>query len=186
MKKLTKIVSILCISFLFVQCGKDKFTIAKGKVGQLTTKTTVQELDKIFAKDSLVKILSEGAKGNNYFQDDDVYEVYEKGGTLLLSIIPKEQLDSTSVIKSVEIFDERFKTEKGLNINSTFNEINANNAISKIEPSFSSVTVFIDDLNATIALDKEGLGLSDYNMKKVTIEQIPDLAKMKSFIIWFN
>ncbi len=186
MKKLTKIVSILCISFLFIQCGNDNFSVAKGKVGELTTKTTVQELDKIFAKDSLVKILSEGAKGNNYFQDDDVYKVYEKGGKLLLKIVPKEQLDSSSVIKSVEIFDERFKTENGLNINSTFNEINANNAISKIEPSFSSVTVFIDDLNATLTIDKEGLGLSDFNMKKVSIEQIPDLAKMKSFTIWFN
>lgn len=186
MKKLFKSVLIACISIIFVQCGKDKFTIAKGKVGEITTETTIQELDKMFPKDSIVKILSEGDKTNYYFQDDDKYEIYQKGGKHLLTIIPKEQLDSTSTIKSVEIFDERYVTENGLNIASTFNEINANNAISKIETSFRSATIFIDDLNATIAIDKEELGLTEFNMKKVSIEQIPDLAKMKSFIIWFN
>ncbi|CAM1344131.1 hypothetical protein [Tenacibaculum amylolyticum] len=186
MRKLFKIVFILCVSVVLVQCGKDKYTVAKGKVGQITTKTTIKDLDKIFANDSVVKILSEGAKGNFYFQDDDVYEVYEKGGKHLLTIIPKEQLDSTSTIKSIEIFDNRFKTETGLNIFSTFNEVDANNVISNIETSPFSATIFIDDLNATISIDKEELGLRDINMKKVSKEQIPDLAKMKSFIVWFE
>jgi hypothetical protein len=46
--------------------------------------------------------------------------------------------------------------------------------------------LFIDDLNATIAIDKEELGLKDFTTQKVTLEQIPDLAKMKAFIVWFN
>ncbi len=66
---------------------------------------------------------------------------------------------------------------------STFREINA---ISKIETSFSSATIFIDDLNAIIAIDKEELGSEEFNMKKINIEQIPDLAGVKSFIVWFN
>ncbi|WP_075340652.1 hypothetical protein [Tenacibaculum agarivorans] len=186
MRKLFKIVLIVCVAVLCVQCSDDKFTIAKGKVGQITKETTMQDLDKIFAKDSIVKILSEGAKGNYYFQDDDEYQIFEKGGKHLLTVVPREQLDSTSTIKSIEIFDERFKTDNGLNIHSSFRDINTNNAISKIETSFSSATIFIDDLNATIAIDKEELGLKEFNMKKVSIEQIPDLAKMKSFIVWFN
>lgn len=186
MRKLFKAILILCISIIFVQCGKNEYTIAKGKVGQITTKTTIEELDKIFAKDSVVKILSEGAKGSYSFQDDDEYHIYEKGGKHLLTIVPKEELDSTSTIKSVEIFDAKFKTEQGLDINSTFRDINSNNAISKIETSFTSATIFIDDLNATISIDKEQLGITDFNMKKVSIEQIPDLAKIKSFIVWFN
>ncbi len=186
MKKNIKIIVLVCISILFVQCGKDKFTIEKGKVGELTKETTMQDLDKIFKNDSIVKILSEGAKGNYCFQDEDEYQIFEKGGKHLLTIVPREQLDSTSTIKSVEIFDARFKTESGLNVSSSFREVNANNAISKIETSFSSATIFIDDLNATIAIDKEDLGLNDFNMRKVSIEQIPDLAKMKSFIVWFN
>lgn len=186
MKNILKTLVIILVALTFVQCGNNKFDIAKGKVGKLTPKTTVLELDKIFANDSIVKILSEGAKGDNYFQDDDEYKIYEKGGKHLLTVIPKEQLDSTSTIKSIEIIDDRFKTETGLNIESTFEEINANNNISKVETSFSSATLFIDELNATIAIDKEQLGLREFTSQKVSLEQIPDLAKMKSFIIWFN
>lgn len=186
MIKLYKPLAIALISIVFIQCSNNKYDIAKGKVGELTVKTTIQEVDNLFAKDSVVKVLSEGAKGNNFFQDDDKYLVYEKGGKHLLTIIPKEQLDSTSTIKSIEVFDDRFKTKTGLNINSTFQEINANNKISKVESSFSSATLFIDELNATVAIDKEDLGLKEFSTQKVSIEQIPDLAKIKSLTIWFN
>lgn len=186
MIRLYKIFAVVLISVAFVQCSKNKFDVSKGKVGMLTTKTTIQEIDKLFSNDSVVKILSEGAKGDNLFQDEDKYEIYENGGKHLLTIVPKEQLDSTSTIKSIEIFDERFQTKTGLNINSTFQEINANNTINKVETSFSSATLFIDDLNATISLDKEDLGLKEFSIQKVSLEQIPDLAKIKSLTIWFN
>ncbi|MBL4905622.1 MAG: hypothetical protein JKZ00_06355 [Flavobacteriaceae bacterium] len=182
-----KLFFIAAFSITLVQCGNgSKFSIEKGKVGKLTTKTTIVELDKIFAKDSIVKNLSEGSLGDNYFQDDDEYLIYEKGGNHLLTIIPKEQLDSTSTIKYVQIFDKRFKTASGLSLASSFEDINLNNAITKVETSLSSAVLYIDDLNATIALDKEELGLRDFNSQKISLEQIPDLAKIKSYIIWFN
>jgi hypothetical protein len=163
-----------------------KFKIEKGKVGNVTTKTTIQDLTTIFKKDSIVKNLSEGVQGNNYFQEDDEYFIFEKGGKLLLTILPKEQLDSTSTIKSIEIHDERFKTMSGISINSSFSEINVSNTIHKIERTFSSATLFLDNLNTTITIDNEELGLKEFSTQKVTKEQIPDLAKMKTFIVWFN
>lgn len=178
---------VLAISLFLVSCGDGgKFKVEKGKVGHLHTKTTIQELDKIFEKDSIVKNLSEGALGDDYFQDDDEYLIFEKGGKHLLTIIPKEQLDSVSTIKSIEIHDARYKTETGININATFSGINANNNINRIESTFSTATLFLNDYNITIAIDKEELGLRDFSTQKVTIEQIPDLAKMKSLIVWFN
>jgi len=119
-------------------------------------------------------------------QDDDEYLIYQKGGKHLLTIVPKEQLDEESTLKSIQIFDDRYKTEGGININSTFKDINANANISKVESSFTSATLFIDELNATIAIDKEELGLKEFSLQKVTQEQIPDLAKIKAFTIWFN
>ncbi|KGL63734.1 hypothetical protein [Polaribacter sp. Hel1_85] len=178
---------VFAFSLLIISCSNSsKFKIEKGRVGEITTKTTIQELNKIFKNDSIVKNLSEGAQGDNYFQEDDEYFIFEKGGKLLLTIMPKEQLDSTSTIKSIEIHDERFKTESGITVNSSFSEINANNSINKIERTFSSATLFLDNLNCTIAIDNEELGLKEFNTQKVTKEQIPDLAKMKSFIVWFN
>lgn len=178
---------VIAFSLFIISCSNNnKFKIEKGKVGEITTTTTMKDLSTIFKNDSIVKNLSEGAQGDNYFQEDDEYFIFEKGGKLLLTILPKEQLDSTSTIKSIEINDARFKTASGININSSFSEINANNSINRIESTFSSATLFIDDLNATIAIDKEELGLKEFNTQKVTKEQIPDLAKMKSFIVWFN
>lgn len=169
-----------------ISCNNNaKFKIEKGKVGHVTSKTKIEELQTIFKNDSIVKKLSEGVLGST-FSDDDEYLIFEKGGKHLLTIVPKEQLDSTSTIRNIEIFDSRFKTETGLNLNSTFAEINLNNKIDKIETSLSSANLFIDDINATIAIDKEQLGLQAFSYEKVSIEQIPDLAKIKSFTIWFN
>jgi len=165
--------------------NNDKFKVEKGKVGLITTKTTVKELGSIFENDSLVSSLSEGALGDDYFQDDDKYFIYEKGGKLLLTIVPKEQLDSTSTIKSIEIHDDRFKTKAGINLKSNFSEINAITSL-RPESTLQSVTLFVDELNATMTIDKEELGLRDFRTQKVSIAQIPDLAKIKSFVVWFN
>jgi hypothetical protein len=186
-KKNLLLIVVISFSLFIVSCSNsNKFRIEKGVVGNINTKTTIQELTTIFKKDSLVKNLSEGAQGDNYFQEDDEYYVFEKGGKLLLTILPKEQLDSTSTIKSIEIHDERFKTKSGININSNFLEINANNNINRVESTFSSATLFLDNLNTTITIDNEELGLKEFNTQKVSKEQIPDLAKMKTFIVWFN
>lgn len=186
-KNIYKVIAVGVLTLLFVQCGNgNKFSIAKGKVGELTTLTTMNDLNQIFKNDSIVKNLSEGSLGDNYFQDDDEYLIYEKGGKHLATIIPKEQLDSTSTIKSIQIFDKRFKTKTGISLESSFEDINLNNTITKVETSLSSATLFIDDLNITIALDKEDLGLKNFSTQKVSIQQIPDLAKVKSFIVWFN
>lgn len=178
--------TLIVASLIIIGCSNhDQFVIAKGKVGLVTTKTTVKDLNKLFKNDSIVENLSEGALGDNYFQDDDEYLVFEKGGKHLLTIVPKEQLDSTSTIKSIEIHDERYHTKNDININSNFSEINASNLL-RPESTLQSVTLFVDELNATIAIDKEELGLRDFSTQKVSLEQIPDLAKMKSFVVWFN
>ena len=186
-KNIYRLLIFSVMSILFVQCGDGgKFTIAKGKVGELTTLTTISDLDNIFKNDSIVKNLSEGNLGANYFQDDDEYLIYEKGGKHLLTIIPQEQLDSTSTIKSIQIYDARYSTKMGLSLESSFEDINLNNTITKVETSLSSATLFIDDLNVTISLDKEDLGLKNFSTQKISIEQIPGLAKVKTFIVWFN
>ena len=184
-KNIYHILILFAIAIFFSCSNSEKFSIEKGKVGYLNSTTLINELPHIFKNDSIVSNLSEGALGDNYFQDDDEYLIYSKNGKHLLTIVPKEQLDSTSTIKSIQIFDDRFQTTTGLNIRTSFSDIRANNTIDKIESSFYSATLFIDELNATIAIDKEELGLKAFSNQKVTIEQIPDLAKMKSFIVWF-
>ena len=171
-------------AFLFVQCKKeDQNIIAKGQLGMLTAETQVNELEAIFAKDSLVANLGEGDFANAEY---DEYLVYEKGGKHLLTLIPKEQHDSTATIESIQIYDKRYKTETGLNFNSTFKDIIDNYTVNKVESTFSSAVLFVDELNVTIAIDKKDIGINEFGIQKVRLDQIPDLAKIKYFTLWFD
>jgi len=187
MIKKNSIAAVLLIVFVsFMSCSdKDKFVIEKGKVGKITKETTIKELKEIFKKDSISSKMSGNESKDDYFQEEDEYFIYEKGGTLLLTITPKEQQDSLSTIKSIEIHDNRFATKNGINLASTFAEINTNYRL-RVESTLLSVTLFLDELNATMTVDKEELGLKDFTIQQVSLEQIPDLAKIKSFVIWFD
>ena len=181
---MNRVLSILILAVLFAQCKKEnRNTIAKGQLGMLTSETKVNELEELFASDSLVANLGEGDFANAEY---DEYQVYEKGGKHLLTLIPKEQHDSTSTIESIQIYDKRYKTSKGLNFNSTFKDIIDNYTVNKVESTFSSAVLFVDELNVTIAIDKKDIGIREFGVQKVRLDQIPDLAKIKYFTLWFD
>ena len=190
MKKHFKILSILFISILFVQCtGEDPFLIEKNSVGKINSEHLISDIETLFAKDSVVTRLSEGDLGGEdtkYLQDEDQYLIYSKKGKHLLTIVPKVQHDSSSKIKYVEIIDPQFKTEKDVSLRSPFKDINFNYMVNKVETSLSSATLYIDELNATIAMRKSDIGVNPFDTKKINLEQIPDMAKMNHFTVWFD
>lgn len=179
-----KVLLLLVVSILFIQCKKeDRFTIAKYQLGKITKQTEVEELKDIFSKDSLVTRKGEGEFADAPF---DEYLVYANGGKHLLTLIPKQQHDSTSVVESIQIFDPKFKTVKGLNVNSTFKDIIENYTVNKIESTFSNAVLFVDELNATITIKKKDIGVEEFSIKEVRLDQIPDNAKINYFTLWFD
>jgi len=187
---LKKIIFVVLVSFSFIHCSKEnQYLIEKGKVGYLTKETKMQELGDIFKKDSIVSNLSLDSVDdeNKLFSiDDDEFEIFSTNGNKLLEISPTKQNDSLSKIKSIQIFDKNYKTDRGISLQSTFKDINENYMVNKVETTLTSATLFIDELNATIAIDKKELGLNSFNREEVTLDQIPDIAKIKYFTIWFN
>ncbi|MBK5210586.1 MAG: hypothetical protein JJE44_13950, partial [Flavobacteriaceae bacterium] len=105
---------------------------------------------------------------------------------LLLEIVPTNLNDKSSGIKSIQIFDNRYKTSKGISLQSTFKDINEHYTVNKVETTLTSATLFIDELNATISIDKKELGMTSFSRAEVALDQIPDAAKIKYFTIWFN
>ncbi|PHR68803.1 MAG: hypothetical protein COA67_12160 [Lutibacter sp.] len=175
---------------LFAQCSRvNPFLIEKNSVGKINNQHLISDIETLFAKDSVVTRLSEGELGGEdtkYLQDEDQYLIYSKGGKHLLTIVPRIQHDSTSKIKYIEIKDSQFKTEKELSLRTPFKDINFNYKVNKVETSMSSATLYIDELNATIAMRKSDIGVNPFDNKKVVLEQIPDLAKINHFTIWFD
>ncbi|MHB1108580.1 MAG: hypothetical protein ACYCZ2_19660 [Lutibacter sp.] len=184
-----KIIYVLIVSFLFIQCAKkNNFLIEKGQVGSLTEKTTINDLSSIFAKDSIVAILYEDKEIDKrlFSVENDEYLIFSKRGKLLLEIVPTDLNDKSSGIKSVQIFDNNYKTSKGISLQSTFKDIKDHYQVNKVETTLTSATLFIDELNATISIDKKDMGMNSFSRAEVTLDQIPDLAKIKYFTIWFN
>ncbi|MFK5958489.1 MAG: hypothetical protein QM495_06395 [Lutibacter sp.] len=189
MSILKKIISIVLVSFLFVQCAKEnQYLIEKGKVGFLTKETTILDLNSIFKTDSIVSntSLNTVAEEKLFSISNDEYEIFTFDGKKLLEIAPTNQNDSLSKIKSIQIFDSNYITDKGISLQSTFKEINENYLVNNVETTLTSATLFIDELNATIAIDKRELGLNIFSREEITLDQIPDIAKIKYFTIWFN
>jgi hypothetical protein len=189
MSFLRKILILSFTIFLFVQCAKEnEFLIEKGQVGLLNKQTQVNELIELFVKDSIVSSLSSDTEDSEqmFSAKNDEYVVYSKEGKKMLVIVPEIADDSTSYIKSIQIYDSRFKTEKGLSLLSTFRDINENYMVNNIETTLTSATLFIDELNATVAIDKKELGINPFSRDEITLDQIPDIAKIKYFTVWFN
>jgi hypothetical protein len=58
--------------------------------------------------------------------------------------------------------------------------------ITKIEVTFTKAILFLDDLNATMTLNKSDLGIKTIRLEPIQLEQIPDAVKPQSFVIWFD
>ncbi len=177
--------ALLICSLLVMSCTKDTkpnpFLINKTHIGLLTDSTQVKELDSVFINDSVVRYIA----GDEFAGSINTIEIFEKGGKKLLDLSPKEALDSTSVISSVRIIDERYKTEKNISTLSTFKDIKEAYTISKVDNLINSVVVSVNEINATFTIDKKELpGSLRFNME-ATIDpvQIPEKAKIKFFML---
>ncbi len=177
---------LIAILFLAVACSNQPgpFEISKQHIGLLTDSTQVKDLEAIYAKDSIVKSVS----GEEFSGNPNQIDIFEKGGKKLLTLTAKRALDSTSTISNIRIYDERFKTEKGLTSASTFKDIKDHYKISRISNLINSIVVGVDEINAAFTIDKEELPANlrfDRNLK-FEATHIPDHAKIKYFFITWS
>ena len=180
MKYMKKLVNAIVIVLLFIQCTSDKNNIvAKNSIGTINKNTSIEELDNLFKNDSVVKIPND----SDFIRE---YKVFNIGGKHLLTIKPEYRNDSLKSISSVKIYSDTYKTEKEVSTASTYKDVLDNYSVSKVEPSFSSAIVFIDEINATIAIDKKDLRIDEFDMQKISKDQIPDMAKIQYITLWFD
>ncbi|UAB79983.1 hypothetical protein INR76_07490 [Marixanthomonas sp. SCSIO 43207] len=170
-------------SVLLFSCDseKDPFAIGEGSIGNLDKTIQMKEVDSIFATDSIVKLNPiENALGTQ-----GEVEIYDTDGNKLLLLSPEDENDPNATITNVQVFDSRYKTEKGLNSASTFKDVKTNYTVSKVETTINSVVVFLKDSEIYLTIDKKELPENlRYNPNaKIETSQIPDDAKFKYFMI---
>tara|TARA_R110002124_G_scaffold84681_4_gene220290 strand:- start:23250 stop:23807 length:558 start_codon:yes stop_codon:yes gene_type:complete len=176
---------ILICALLITSCAKDSapnpFLIKKNHIGLLTDSTQVKDLEAVFINDSVVRYIA----GDEFTGSVNTIEIFEKSGKKLLDLSPEEALDSTSVISSVRIIDERYKTEKNISTLSTFIDINETYKVSKIDNLINAIVVSVNEINASFTIDKKELPASMRFDMDMTIDpiQIPEKAKIKFFMV---
>jgi len=171
-----KIILIAIASFALVQCAKKEnpFLIENGKIGNLKKEFTLTQIDSVFAKDSIVKPVTDDEFTGNI---NDI-EIFEKGGKHLLSLSPND--DKT--INIVTLHDVRYQTEKGISLNSTFKDFRTHYEVSKINRMLNNIIIEFKNQEFYITVDVNQLPSEyqfDYNAR-VEAVSIPDTAKIKS------
>lgn len=175
-----KLIAVLVMTILLVGCGQgDDMLIAKSQLGKINKNTSIAELDKMFKNDSVEKFTANSELIREY-------RVFDKSGKQKLIFIPLRQNDSIKGLELVKIYSDLYTTEKGISTSSTFGEISGNYTINKIEPSFSAAILFVDEINATISLDKKDLNLDEFDMSPIRQGQIPDEASVNYITLWFE
>ena len=167
------------VVLFLAQCSKEDNLIRKKQLGDIVHSTSIEELDRIFAHDSVVKL----PEGEALVRE---YKVFDEKGEPALVFVPRIENDSVKSLELVKIYSDYYVTEKGISTASTFKDVAGQYTIEKIEPSFSSAILFIDEINATISLNKSDLKIDEFDMSDIRQDQIPDLARIMYITLWFE
>lgn len=161
---------------------KNKTLLNKNQVGLVNSTTQLFEIDALYKNDSVVKMDLED-RFRTKVQD---IEIYNKKGEKLMVLEPRKANDSTSTFKQIQVVNPEFKTEKGLGPKSTFRDIYQNYEVGKIQNTFMSVLISIDEIDAFVTINKKQLPeeLRTGSDIEIRASQIPDDAKIEHF--WMN
>jgi hypothetical protein len=181
-----KIILIAIASFTLIQCAKEEtpFLIKNNNIGQIQKNYTLKQIDSVFKNDSIVKQVNGDGFTGNY---SDI-EVYEKGGKHLLSLSPKDIYDSNTKINIVTLRDNRYQTEKGIGITSTFKDFKDNYEVLKIDRILNNINIEFKnhDFYITISIDELPSSYKFDYTRTIDIISIPDNAKIKNMRLdWF-
>ncbi len=176
-----KLIPILVLAVL-IACQQEKdttFLLSQDQVGKLKRTDLIENLETIYALDSIVKDTARIQLGSQKGK----IKIYEKGGLHLLTITPNS--DSIPSIENIRIYDPRFMTDKGIGLNSTFKEIKEAYAIRKVVTSLNNVVIFLKNSDLYFTISKEELPSSLRYASSTNIEtvQIPDKAKIKYMMV---
>ena len=165
---------------ILISCGeKDTtFLITQERVGKLDKISLVRDLELIYADDSIVKDTMYSRIGTGTRK----IKVFEKGGKHLLTLTPSR--DSIPTVENIQIMDERFISEGGIGLSSTFKDIQEQYTIKKIVTALNNVVIFVNETNMYFTIAKDQLPANlRYSTTNIEAVHIPEEAKIKYLMV---
>ncbi|TVZ51663.1 hypothetical protein [Dokdonia sp. Hel_I_53] len=150
--------------------------ITQDTVGPLSKSTTINDLSIVFKNDSLV----DDSGSNDFRTPQGEVTVFEKGGKKLLKLTPQTNTKESKV-KYIQVFDDRYETDQGITLKSTFKDIQNAYTIRSIENLIGAIVIFVNESDAYFTIDKKHLpgDLKFNTSSKIELSQIPDDAPIK-------
>ena len=180
------IFTVTIFALLLFSCAKDNPNlIAKNKLGPLSNATKIHEIEALLVNDSVVVQGSKESFGS-FVKTSRFMEVYNKNGDKQYVIEPVGDLDTISLIKTIRLFSDAYKTKNNIGYGSSFGDLKAHHDVSDIQSSLKSVIISLEDLNAVVSFDRDVLPDDvKYDIDAdITPIMIPDEATINRF--WLN
>lgn len=163
----------------------DLFLVTENSVGIFKKGMTINEVIQMVPKRQIKKKVGYGE-----FEDDtyDDYEIYDKENQHILTMTPLTQNDSNSTINRVLIIDNRFRTESGISVESTYSELIKSYKVTDYSPDLEHIVLSVEQIGAWFSIEKTELekGWWDEKTKRIDKTKIPSDSHFDSFVIWWN
>ena len=185
MRKISSFLILVVLIIGFSACKKERdpyFLITSDQAGLLQRNVSIEEAEKLYESDSIVKDTLQLALGVG----NGKLKLYERGGKHLLTLTPGN--DSVQNIEHVLIADPRFTTMEGIGLQSTFKDIKEQYEIDKILTSLNNVVVLLKDSDIYFTIDKQELPahLRYTKTRDIELVEIPDQAQLKYFMVGWD
>jgi len=168
----TYIILLLSFTLCVISCKKDTtFLITNTAVGALTKSTKASELKTLYSgvNDSLVK------KENSFI-------LFEKGGKELMKLYIKEE--DKEVIDHIQFFDDRYTTDKGISLKSTYKDIEVAYTVERVANMIDFIIVSVKESETYFIIDKKHLSseVRFSTSNRLEPAQIPGEAPIKRYM----
>ncbi|WP_299215787.1 hypothetical protein [uncultured Dokdonia sp.] len=172
MNRIYSVLLILILSMVSCTEKDTSFVVTNEAVGPVTKTTKISDLEVLFKEptDSLIK-----TEANNYV-------LFEKGGKKLMKLSAKK--DDKEVIDHIQFFDDRYTTDKGISLKSTYQDIQNAYTVKKISNMIDFIIVSVEESEIYFIIDKKHLASEVRFSTSSRLEpmQVPGEAPIKHFM----
>ncbi|WP_299680482.1 hypothetical protein [uncultured Dokdonia sp.] len=172
MNRIYTVLLILIVCLTSCTAEDTTFSVTNEAVGPVTKITKTSDLEALFKgpNDSLVKT------------DSDNYVLFEKGGNKLMKLSAKKE--DKEIIDHIQFFDNRYTTENGISLKSTFKDIQTSYTVKKISNMIDFIIVSVEESEVYFIIDKKHLSSEVRFSTASRLEpiQVPGEAPIKHFM----
>ena len=163
----------------------DSFLVTARTVGIFKQGMTIGDAIRIVPGTRIKKKIGYGEFKSDTYDD---YEIYDDDTKHLLTLTPLIQNDLTSPINRVFIVDNRFTTEFGISLKSTYAELVESFTVSRYSPDIEHIVLSVEQLGAWFGIKKTELEQNwwDAKTQKIDKSKIPSNSRIDTFVIWWD